>query len=60
MCNLSEGIAKYAQKKGMIITLADCVRNGFITLEIAAEFSEQSVEEFLQDVEEYKKEKHDQ
>ena len=57
MCNLSEGIAKYAQKKGMILTLADCVQDGFITLEIAAEFSELSVEEFLQKVEEYKKRK---
>ena len=64
MCNLSEenDIAGYERfyKKGYqvgrILTLSSCVHDGYITLERAAELSEMSVEEFLQKVEECKKE----
>lgn len=58
MCNLSEGIEKVAYKEGFqigrILILSSCVKKGFITLEEAVEYSEMSVEEFLQKVEEYK------
>ena len=64
MCNLSEGIAKTAYERGykkglligQILTLSSCVQDGYITLEEAAEYSEMSVQEFLQKVEEYKDE----
>lgn len=64
MYNLSEekDIAGYERfyKKGYlvgrILTLSSCVHDGYITLEEAAEYSEMSVEEFLQKAEEYKDE----
>lgn len=63
-CSLSEekDIAGYERfyKKGFqigkVLTLSSCVQNGYITLEEAADYSEMSVQEFLQKVEEYKKE----
>ena len=64
MCNLSEGIAKTAYERGykkglligQILTLSSCVKKGLITLEEAAEYSEMSEKEFLQNVEENKDE----
>ena len=57
MCNLSEGIYERGIEIGRILTLADCVQDGEITLERATEIAGMSVEEFLQKVEEYKKRK---
>ncbi len=52
MCNLSEGIAKVAYKKGVhmvrFLILSSCVQNGKITLKEATAYSEMSIEEFTQ------------
>ena len=52
MCNLSEGIAKAAYKKGVhmvrFLILSSCVQDGKITLKEATAYSEMSIEEFTQ------------
>ena len=52
MCNLSEGIAKVAYKKGVhmvrFLILSSCVQDGKITIKEAAAYSEMSIEEFTQ------------